>query len=97
MEEELPIGTIRVVHKLIPVPFIIINESDFNEAMHEHYPKPEPPAEKPKAATPAAEEPAPPAVEPNPPMEEPEPSATESLAEEPASTSTATKATKAKA
>jgi hypothetical protein len=91
MEEELPIGTIRVVHKLIPVPFVIINESDFNEAMHEHYPKAEPPAEKPKAVAPPTEEPAP------PPVEEPEPPATEPSAEEPAPAPSATKTTKAKA
>jgi hypothetical protein len=97
MEEELPIGTIRVVHKLIPVPFIIINEIDFDEAMHEHYPKPEPPAEKPKAVAPPAEEPTPSAVEPEPPAGESEPPATEPLAEEATSTPTATKTTKAKA
>jgi hypothetical protein len=89
MEEELPIGTIRVVHKLIPVPFIIINESDFNEAMHEHYPKPESPAEKPKAV-------APPPEEPEPPVEEPEPPATEPPAEEPTPAPSSTKTTKAK-
>jgi hypothetical protein len=41
--DDLPIGTIRIKHKLIPqIPFIIVNESDFNPEIMTLYEEPVP-------------------------------------------------------
>lgn len=84
--DEIPIGTIRVVHKFIPVPFVLIGEGDFDKTIHEHYPKPEPMEAKP--VSPPTEKPATSAIEPEPPAEEPKAPAIEPepLTEEPAPT-----------
>jgi hypothetical protein len=48
--DDLPLGTIRVKHKLIPqIPFIIVNESDFDPETMTLYE--EPPEEKAPAAS----------------------------------------------